>query len=96
MIQNAFRMSWSLAILWCCTMVWGQCEADHNVIVTNFEFTPSSLTVVPGETVAFINIEGLHGVNGDSSTVTGASLAIRKCSRWTKRRAPSRARVWAW
>ena len=74
MIQNAFRLSWSLAILWCCTMVWGQCEADHNVIVTNFEFTPSSLTVVPGETVAFINIEGLHGVNGDSSTVTGASF----------------------
>ena len=30
MIQNAFRLSWSLAILWCCTMVWGQCEADHN------------------------------------------------------------------
>ena len=54
-------------------MAWSQCEADHNVIVTNFEFTPSSLTVVPGETVAFINIEGLHGVNGDSSTVTGAS-----------------------
>ncbi|MEE2837756.1 MAG: plastocyanin/azurin family copper-binding protein, partial [Bacteroidota bacterium] len=74
MIQNAFRMSWSLVGLWCCTMVWGQCEADYNVIVTNFEFTPSSLTVVPGETVAFINIEGLHGVNGDSSTVTGASF----------------------
>ena len=59
MIQNSFRMSWSLAILWCCAMAWGQCEADHNVIVTNFEFTPSSLTVVPGETVAFINIEPL-------------------------------------
>ena len=64
MIQNAFRMSWSLVGLWCCTMVWGQCEADHNVIVTNFEFTPSSLTVVPGETVTFINIEGLHAVRG--------------------------------
>ena len=30
---------------------------------------------MPGETVAFINIEGLHGVNGDSSTVTGASFS---------------------
>lgn len=74
MIQKAFRRTCGLAILLSCTMVWGQCEADHNVIVTNFEFTPSSLTVVPGETVAFINIEGLHGVNGDSSTVTGASF----------------------
>jgi len=74
MIHNIFRISLGLASVLLGTMMWAQCEADHNVIVTNFEFTPSSLTVVPGETVAFINIEGLHGVNGVSSTVTGASF----------------------
>ena len=74
MIQRVFRLSWGMAFAVHVSVAWAQCEADHNVIVTNFEFTPSSLTVVPGETVAFINIEGLHGVNGDSSTVTGASF----------------------
>ena len=74
MINNILSISLGLASVLLSTMMWAQCEADHNVIVTNFEFTPSSLTVVPGETVAFINIEGLHGVNGDSSTVTGASF----------------------
>ena len=74
MIQSVFRLSWALTATLCTSVAWAQCEADHNVIVTNFEFTPSSLTVVPGETVAFINIEGLHGVNGDSSTMTGVSF----------------------
>ena len=59
MIHSILRNSLGLASVLLSTMMWAQCEADHNVIVTNFEFIPSSLTVVPGETVAFINIERL-------------------------------------
>ena len=50
------------------------CDADHIVLLTNFEFTPSELTIAPGESVAFINIEGNHTVNGISSTVTDTSF----------------------
>ena len=32
---------------------------------------PSELTIEPGETVAFINIEGEHTLNGISSSITG-------------------------
>jgi uncharacterized surface protein with fasciclin (FAS1) repeats/plastocyanin len=47
------------------------CEADHNVLLTDFAFTPNSLEILPGETVAFINIQGTHSVNGVNSTVSG-------------------------
>ena len=47
------------------------CEADHNVLLTDFAFTPNSLEILPGETVAFINIQGTHSVNGENSTVSG-------------------------
>lgn len=50
---------------------YSQCEADHLVILNNFEFTPSELTISPGETVAFINIEGEHTVNGINNSITG-------------------------
>ena len=50
------------------------CDADHIVLLTNFEFTPSELTILPGESVAFINIEGNHTVNGNSSTVADTSF----------------------
>lgn len=48
-----------------------QCEADYTVILNNFEFVPSELTISPGETVAFINIEGDHTVNGIINSITG-------------------------
>jgi uncharacterized surface protein with fasciclin (FAS1) repeats/plastocyanin len=48
-----------------------QCEADYTVIVNNFEFVPSELVVEPGESVAFINIEGTHTLNGINNTITG-------------------------
>ena len=50
------------------------CEADHNVLLTDFTFTPNTLEILPGETVAFINIQGTHSVNGVNSTVTGESF----------------------
>tara|TARA_B100000780_G_C21115905_1_gene451449 strand:- start:619 stop:2757 length:2139 start_codon:yes stop_codon:yes gene_type:complete len=51
--------------------LYSQCEADHTILLTNFEFTPSELVISPGETVAFINIQGDHTVNGITNTVTG-------------------------
>ena len=50
------------------------CEADHNVLLTDFAFTPNTLEILPGETVAFINIQGTHSVNGVNSTVSGESF----------------------
>ena len=41
-----------------------QCEADHLIMLNNFEFVPSELTIMPGQTVAFINIEGEHTLKG--------------------------------
>ncbi len=50
------------------------CEADHNVLLTDFAFTPNTLEILPGETVAFINIQGTHSVNAVNSTVSGESF----------------------
>ena len=50
---------------------YAQCEADHLIILNNFEFIPSELTIAPGETVAFINIEGEHTLNGITNSITG-------------------------
>ena len=52
-------------------VVLAQCESNHTVILQNFEFTPSELTIEPGDSVSFINIEGIHTVNGVTNTVTG-------------------------
>ena len=51
-----------------------QCEADTNIFLTNFEFTPSQITIPIGYSVAFINLEGNHTVNGISNTITGESF----------------------
>jgi uncharacterized surface protein with fasciclin (FAS1) repeats/plastocyanin len=50
---------------------YSQCESDHLVILNNFEFVPSELTIAPGETVAFVNIEGEHTLNGITSSISG-------------------------
>ena len=55
-------------------MAQASCEADHNVLLTDFAFTPNTLEILPGETVAFINIQGTHSVNGVNSTVSGESF----------------------
>ena len=51
-----------------------QCDGNHTVILQNFEFTPAELTVEPGDSVSFINIEGIHTVNGVTNSVTGESF----------------------
>ena len=50
------------------------CEADHNVLLTDFSFTPETLVILPGESVAFINVQGIHSVNGVNSTTSGESF----------------------
>ena len=49
----------------------GSCDADHTLLLINYEFSPSELTIAPGETVAFINVEGTHDVNGITNSITG-------------------------
>ena len=41
-----------------------QCEADATVYLTDFIFTPSEFTISVGQTVAFVNAEGVHNVDG--------------------------------
>ena len=35
-----------------------QCEADHTIVMADYYFAPSELTILPGETVAFVNVQG--------------------------------------
>ena len=48
-----------------------QCEADHTIVMADYYFAPSELTIVPGETVAFVNVQGTHDINGITNTLTG-------------------------
>jgi hypothetical protein len=43
-----------------------QCESDQTIYLTDFTFTPSALTISVGESVAFINAQGTHNVDGTS------------------------------
>ena len=43
---------------------WCQCEADVTVYLSDYTFTPSQLTIFVGQTVAFVNAEGTHNVDG--------------------------------
>ena len=45
---------------------WAQCEADATVYLTDFLFTPNEFTISVGETVAFVNAEGTHNVDGSA------------------------------
>ena len=45
-----------------------QCEADTTVYLTDFIFTPSEFTISVGQTVAFVNAEGTHNVDGTAES----------------------------
>ena len=45
-----------------------QCEADTTVYLTDFLFTPSEFTISVGQTVAFVNAEGTHNVDGTAES----------------------------
>ena len=44
--------------------------------MSNYSFKLSELSIVTSETVAFINVEGVHNVNGVDSTLTGDPFLI--------------------
>lgn len=45
-----------------------QCEADATVYLTDFIFIPSEFTISVGQTVAFVNAEGTHNVDGTAES----------------------------
>ena len=51
-----------------------QCEADHTVEASSFIYAPTTLTIEQGESVAFVNTQGFHDVNGVTNTLTGESF----------------------
>jgi uncharacterized surface protein with fasciclin (FAS1) repeats/plastocyanin len=53
-----------LSTLFGTTQTQAQCEADVTVYLTDFVFTPNALTISVGQTVAFVNAEGVHNVDG--------------------------------
>ena len=61
----------SLALCLATFAGFAQCEADHTVEASSFMYAPMSLTIEQGESVAFINNQGLHDVNGVTNTITG-------------------------
>lgn len=46
--------------------------ADHTVLAGSFYYNPASLTVTAGETIAFLNQDGFHNVNGVNNSQTGS------------------------
>ena len=68
LIQFVLAISMFLGI----TNTHAQCEADTTVYLTDFIFTPSEFTISVGQTVAFVNAEGTHNVDGtaDSNPVS--------------------------
>ena len=47
-----------------------QCEADYTVEASSFQYAPASLTIEVGESVAFVNTDGFHDVNGVINSIT--------------------------
>lgn len=45
--------------------------ADHTILAGNLYYSPASLTINAGETVAWVNEGGFHDVNGNISSLTG-------------------------
>jgi len=57
-------------LFWCLfissSTAYFQCEADTTIYLNDFNFIPNTVTITPGQSVAFINAEGLHNVDGTS------------------------------
>lgn len=68
------KMLFSLVFILTILNTQAQCDADHTVLLNDFNFVPSELIILPGESVAFINIQGNHDLNGGINSVTGESF----------------------
>jgi uncharacterized surface protein with fasciclin (FAS1) repeats/plastocyanin len=53
------------------TQIQAQCLADDTVLIGDYFFFPEELVIEVGETVAFINIDGNHNVDGINNTSIG-------------------------
>jgi hypothetical protein len=62
-----------IGLFFFCLHCQAQCEADHTIVMADYYFAPAELTILPGETVAFVNVQGTHDVNGITNTLTGES-----------------------
>lgn len=60
-------------------------QTTHNVAVSSFSFTPSSLTIQVGDEVTWTNISGSHNVNGTQATFSSnpASFGNSVGAGWT-------------
>lgn len=65
------NVAFALSLVFVADTSFAQCAGNHTVILQNFEFTPAELSIEPGDSVSFINIEGIHTVNGVTNSVTG-------------------------
>ena len=72
MTRTGFFRTLFLALTLCSLAgLHAQCDADHTIVMADYYFAPSELTILPGETVAFINVQGTHDVDGITNTLTG-------------------------
>jgi plastocyanin len=53
------------------------------ITITNFNFTPKTITVAPGTTVVWYNKEGRHSVESDNGTFKSDTLAADKSYEFT-------------
>jgi len=65
--RSSILLSLAMGVL----QVQSQCEADHTIVMADYYFAPAELTILPGETVAFVNVQGTHDVDGITNTLTG-------------------------
>ena len=61
-----------LSLLLSSSVVQAQCEADVTIYLTDFMFTPNAVTIEIGQTVAFVNAEGIHNVDGTAPNNPGS------------------------
>ncbi|MBK3519960.1 plastocyanin/azurin family copper-binding protein [Carboxylicivirga marina] len=59
---------WSSAIITVLFLVNANSQTNWNVTVSNFSFTPASLTINQGDVVIWNNTLGTHNVNGTTTT----------------------------
>jgi plastocyanin len=50
-------------------------QTTHDVTVTNFSFTPATLTITVGDTVRWTNVLGNHNVVADDNSFTSGPVA---------------------
>jgi predicted lipoprotein with Yx(FWY)xxD motif/plastocyanin len=65
--KNVIRKTWILC-LFAAMHFAATGQTSHAVSVNNYEFTPSEISINPGDTVIWTNSQGTHNVNGTQST----------------------------